>query len=69
MAMNPIDRAIREMRRLRFIYHDVVRLVEPQCHGIGHRGTELLRAYQLQGGTQAEPLFDVAKISDLQGKV
>ena len=51
--MNPIDRAIREKRRLRFSYHDVARLVEPQCHGIGHRGTELLRAYQLEGGTQA----------------
>ena len=64
--MNPIDRAIREKRRLRFIYHDTLRLVEPQCHGIGHRGTELLRAYQLQGGIQAEPLFDVSKISGLQ---
>jgi hypothetical protein len=66
MATNPIDRAIREKRRLRFIYHGVARLVEPQCHGIGHRGTELLRAYQLEGGTQAEPLFDVAKISGLK---
>ena len=65
-TMNPIDRAIREKRRLRFIYHDVTRLVEPQCHGIGHRGTELLRAYQLEGGAQVEPLFDVSKISDLQ---
>jgi predicted DNA-binding transcriptional regulator YafY len=64
--MNPIDRAIREKRRLRFIYHDVARRVEPQCHGIGHRGTELLRAHQLEGGTQAEPLFDVSKISGLQ---
>jgi predicted DNA-binding transcriptional regulator YafY len=64
--MHPIDRAIREKRRLRFIYHGVARLVEPQCHGIGHRGTNLLRAHQLQGGAQAEPLFDVSKISDLQ---
>lgn len=64
--MNPIDRAIREKRRLRFVYHDTLRLVEPQCHGIGHRGTELLRAYQVQGGIQAEPLFDVSKISALQ---
>ncbi|HKZ11141.1 MAG TPA: WYL domain-containing protein [Rhodanobacteraceae bacterium] len=64
--MNPIDQAIREKRRLRFTYHDVARLVEPQCHGIGHRGTELLRAYQLEGGAQSEPLFDVSKISNLQ---
>jgi len=64
--MNVIDRAIREKRRLRFAYHDTVRLVEPQCHGIGHRGTELLRAHQLEGGTQAEPLFDVSKITQLE---
>lgn len=64
--MNAIDQAIREKRRLRFVYHGTTRLVEPQCHGIGHRGTELLRAHQLEGGTQAEPLFDVSKISGLE---
>ena len=64
--MDVIDRAIREKRRLRFIYHRKARLVEPQCHGIGHRGTELLRAHQIEGGSQAEPLFDVSQISDLQ---
>ena len=63
---NLIDLAIREKRRLRFIYHGTIRVVEPQCHGIGHRGTELLRAHQLEGGPQAEPLFDVSKISALQ---
>ena len=66
MNTHPIDRAIREKRRLRFTYHGTPRLVEPQCHGLGHRGTELLRAHQLGGGTQAEPLFDVSKISDLE---
>jgi predicted DNA-binding transcriptional regulator YafY len=65
-SMQPIDRAIREKRRLRFTYHGTSRLVEPQCHGVGHRGTELLRAHQIEGGTQAEPLFDVAKIDDLE---
>jgi predicted DNA-binding transcriptional regulator YafY len=64
--MDVIDRAIREKRRLRFIYHGKARLVEPQCHGIGHRDTELLRAHQILGGPQAEPLFDVSQISDLQ---
>jgi predicted DNA-binding transcriptional regulator YafY len=64
--MNTIDQAIREKRRLRFIYHCKARLVEPQCHGVGHRGTDLLRAHQLEGGPQAEPLFDVSQISDLQ---
>ena len=58
--------AIERKQRLRFTYNGRPRLVEPQCYGIGTRGTELLRAYQLQGGQQQEPLFDVAKIVGLQ---
>ncbi|HKX39608.1 MAG TPA: hypothetical protein VJO99_00500 [Burkholderiaceae bacterium] len=57
--------AIRERRRIAFTYHGKPRLAEPQCYGIGHKGTELLRVHQLQGGTQREPLFDVAQIGDL----
>jgi hypothetical protein len=57
--------AIRRRRRLRFIYNGEARLAEPQCYGVGHKGTELLRVHQLQGGSQREPLFDVAKISGL----
>ena len=57
--------SIRAQRRLRFIYNGKARLVEPQCYGIGRRGTELLRAYQLQGGSQPEPLFDVSKVQAL----
>jgi predicted DNA-binding transcriptional regulator YafY len=59
-------RAIEQKRRLHFLYHGRARLVEPQCYGIGIKGTELLRGHQLQGGRQREPLFDVSKISDLQ---
>ena len=57
--------AIREMRRLTFTYNGRSRLAEPQCYGIGHKGTELLRVHQLQGGTEPEPLFDVSKIATL----
>ena len=57
--------AIQERRRLRFVYNGKPRLAEPQCYGIGARGTELLRVHQLAGGTQREPLFDVAKIESL----
>ena len=60
-----IVQAINGRRRLRFIYNGRERTVEPQCYGIGTRGTELLRAYQLEGGSPAEPLFDVSKISGL----
>ena len=60
-----IVRSIRERRRLRFTYNGKARLAEPQCYGIGTKGTELLRVHQLQGGSQREPLFDVSKMEDL----
>jgi hypothetical protein len=60
-----IVEAIRSRRRLRFTYNGRTRIVEPQCYGLGSRGTELLRAYQIHGGVQREPLFDVARMSDL----
>jgi hypothetical protein len=65
-AANPtLVQAIRDRRRIAFVYHGKPRLAEPQCYGIGTRGTELLRVHQLSGGSQREPLFDVAKIGDL----
>jgi predicted DNA-binding transcriptional regulator YafY len=57
--------SIRTRRRLRFLYNGRVRIVEPQCYGMGTKGTELVRVHQLQGGDQREPLFDVSKIKDL----
>ena len=59
-------RAIEQKRRLRFLYNGRTRLVEPQCYGIGTRDSELLRAHQLQGGQEREPLFDVSKMADLE---
>ena len=58
--------AIADRRRLSFDYNGKPRLVEPQCYGIGRRGTELLRAHQLQGGEQREPLFDIDKMQNLR---
>ncbi len=57
--------SIRSRRRLRLTYNGQAKLVERQCHGIGRKGTELLRAYQLQGGSEPEPLFDVSRIESL----
>ena len=57
--------SILRRQRLRFAYNGKMRIVEPQCYGIGTKGTELLRAHQVHGGEQREPLFDVSKISDL----
>ena len=48
-TMNPLFmQAIAQKRRLRFMYHGTPRLVEPQCDGIGHKGTELRGARQLR---------------------
>jgi hypothetical protein len=65
-AANPLlVEAIRDRRRIAFVYHGKPRVAEPQCYGIGTKGTELLRVHQLSGGSQREPLFDVAKIGGL----
>jgi hypothetical protein len=60
-----IVESISSKRRISFTYNGKRRIAEPQCYGMGTRGTELLRVHQIQGGVQPEPLFDVAKISDL----
>lgn len=60
-----IIRSIQQKQRLRFTYNGKDRLVEPQCYGMGTKGTELLRAHQLVGGSQPEPLFDVARMENL----
>jgi hypothetical protein len=57
--------SIRQKRRLRFTYNGKTRLGEPQCYGLGTKGTELLRVHQIEGGSQREPLFDVSKMRDL----
>ncbi|HVE89381.1 MAG TPA: hypothetical protein VNA44_06730 [Burkholderiaceae bacterium] len=59
-------KAIEEKRRLRFNYRGVPRLAEPQCYGLGHRGTELLRVHQLRTGSEREPLFEVPKMHDVE---
>jgi hypothetical protein len=60
-----IVKAIQNKQRLCFTYNNKVRIAEPQCYGIGTKGTELLRIYQIQGGTEPEPLFDISKMKDL----
>jgi hypothetical protein len=57
--------SIKDKRRLSFTYNGRARIAEPQCYGVGNRGTELLRVHQIQGGAQREPLFDMSKMQDL----
>ena len=60
-----IVEAIAHRQTLAFVYNGRQRLVEPQCLGIGSKGTELLRGHQIAGGSQKEPLFDVARMAGL----
>ena len=60
-----IVESIHKKQRLSFTYNGRRRVAEPQCYGIGTKGTELLRVHQMQGGTEREPLFDVSKMLDL----
>lgn len=57
--------AIQKKRRLRFGYKGTTRLAEPQCYGVGHKGTELLRVHQIRSGSEREPLFNVAEMRDV----
>ena len=58
--------AIRTRRRVAFDYNGRTRVVEPQCLGVGTRGTVLLRAHVVADrGVLPAALFDVAKIARL----
>ena len=58
--------AIEHKKRLGFVYNDTPRVAEPQCYGIGTKGTELLRAHVVHGGRPLPAaLFDVTKIVNL----
>lgn len=63
--------AICEQSVLKFIYNGQIRLVEPQTYGVSTTGKEVLRAYQISGGSRAgvarmAKLFEVAKMKDLE---
>jgi predicted DNA-binding transcriptional regulator YafY len=49
----PIATAIRNRKLLRFSYDGYLRTVEPHCYGIDRKGTYLLRAYQIAGGSES----------------
>jgi len=68
--MNPdICAAIHRRQLLRFAYDPGMRTVEPYAYGVGEGGRELLRGFQIAGGTHsleyAWKLFRVDEISGL----
>ncbi len=68
--MNPtICDAIHKHRLLRFFYNPAERLVEPHAYGVGDGEHELLRAYQISGGSASREvgwkLFRVAEMMEI----
>jgi hypothetical protein len=66
-----ISSAIKSRNLLRLTYDGGERVVEPFCYGKNHKGTELLRAYQIRGFSKSGrptgwKLFDVKKIRSLK---
>ena len=57
-------RAIATKHRVRFVYNGTTRTAEPQCYGIGTKGTELLRAHIVHARMPAA-LFDLASESGI----
>ena len=49
-----ICEAISEMRILTFTYDDPPRVVEPHARGLSKADKEIVRAYQIDGGTNSE---------------
>lgn len=66
-----ICQAISGHSLLAFNYEGQSRVVEPHCHGTSRAGNEVLRAYQVRGGSNSgEPtgwkMFAVDQIGGLQ---
>jgi hypothetical protein len=61
-----ICEAIKNKQRLQFSYNGKTRIVEPQCYGIGTKGTELLRGYEVAGNVEkTNKLYDLTKVVTL----
>ncbi|HZY79132.1 MAG TPA: hypothetical protein VFE50_06405 [Cyclobacteriaceae bacterium] len=61
-----ICEAISKMQRLGFVYNGKPRVAEPQFYGIGNKGHEQVRVYQVNIKPHQEKLLDVAKIQRLE---
>ena len=59
-------KAIQNKQRVEFIYHEKIRVGEPQCCGISKTGKEVVRMHLIKGGSRPEQLFEIAQIKDLK---
>jgi hypothetical protein len=62
--------AIKERAVLEYWYDGFKRLIEPQCYGLSYADHEVLRGYQIGGGSnsrrESPKLFEVEKMKKLR---
>jgi hypothetical protein len=61
-----ICNAILNKNRVEFIYHDKLRIGEPQCYGINRKGREAIRVYLIRGEDHPERLFLLSEVSSFR---
>lgn len=58
--------AIKNKHRIEFIYHNEVRVGNPQCYGINRTGKEAIRIHLVKGGSRPEQMFLLGKMISLK---
>ena len=48
---NSICKAIKNRQLIQFKYSDKNRIIEPYCYGLSNKRNEVLRGFQIQGGS------------------
>jgi hypothetical protein len=61
-----ICKAIENRNRIEFIYHEKLRVGEPQCYGISLTGKPALRVHLIKGGSRPEQMFTLDKMSSIK---
>lgn len=62
MVRDLVCKAIDNKQRIQFVYHNKLRIGEPQCCGETTAGKDVVRVHMLSGGSRSEQLFDIDKI-------
>lgn len=62
--------AIQSKKLIQFKYEDSTRIAEPYCYGLSKEESEVLRAYQIKGGSKSGhptgwKLFRVSKMENI----
>lgn len=62
--------AINSRQLIQFNYEDSTRIVEPYCYGLSKNDSEVLRAYQVKGGSKSGhttgwKLFSASKMENI----